>query len=966
MAADAPKKPEADRTTAAGDETVNLSPFEVKADSDSSYGALNSNSLTAFRTALDHVPVTADIMTQTFMNDVAMINVEAGIQAYDAGAQFGGLNVANASQNQPGDHLANGSLRLRGSPIGGMQINGLLIAGSIGNPGGTSFGSTSNYDLERVEIINGPQALLFAGGGPGGVINLVTKQARLNQPTFGTLSFRVDQFGSKYATADFGASKRRLAVRFAQVDSTTNSRRVNIGDHLKGNYFQFAYGVGNSVLRLSLQQSVSDRLAQHYASVTSGTGDPLNAFNGYHLEYLLATGRAAPFVNGGLNWNNVQSFDGQWNGDKEVAEMGSIALESKWSKWLSTELSVAAGNFNDDQMGGSSTINFYTPASTANPLPGNWTMGMPQSGTPVSDTWRPKHNKAIRFSAILTNDFFDGRAHSMTNFAADYTGNINAIYPYSFYQADSSGNIVINPALNATAGRALIPTQAWTVNNGPVRYALFNPGVQQITLNGVNYVRQMVTPLSKALVTPANPLGQIIPANTSNQLNGNFHAGYAIVNYTQWLGGKFDTLTGVRFNHQKSWIVSTPLNEDIEARTPDFSVGATYHVRPWLAPYVSFSDVYSNPPSGTFTQAGLPPPICHGLGGELGLKLNADDGKISGSLSYYENLAKGEEFNGGAGITNYVNVNGLNGRPTNGASLALDVRTSGFTAAITAAPNANWRMRLSAAETSGKFNGGVGFRPFYNDQFYATSSGQVTYADGTAVFVPATFNRNQLTVSAGSAGAVPLTVTLLSTPGSQYFAAPQPVTGAILKTSNGGLVLLSPQDPAHGAIITGKAGLPISSYQLNPALSGVTPVNTIYAVQAGNQTWGYPQFSFNYTTTYSFSEGWLKGAKLGGTGTLNWRSLASYYYPNGFTGANFSEQTRFYLPPTRQLDLIAGYGHKFGRYTWSTQVNVNNVINRYRVVIYPDVVTGWTVPASLTANLVQQPRSYVWTNTFSF
>src|SRR5689334_11327380 len=67
------------------DSTIELSPFEVKADSDKSYGALNSNSITAFNVALDHVPVTADIFDQAFMKDVGAINVEAAIQSYDAG-----------------------------------------------------------------------------------------------------------------------------------------------------------------------------------------------------------------------------------------------------------------------------------------------------------------------------------------------------------------------------------------------------------------------------------------------------------------------------------------------------------------------------------------------------------------------------------------------------------------------------------------------------------------------------------------------------------------------------------------------------------------------------------------------------------------------------------------------------------------------------------------------------------------
>ena len=71
--------PPAPTTTAKSREadTIILNPFEVKADADTSYGALNSNSITRFNTKLEEVPVSADIFTESFMRDVATSAVEA-------------------------------------------------------------------------------------------------------------------------------------------------------------------------------------------------------------------------------------------------------------------------------------------------------------------------------------------------------------------------------------------------------------------------------------------------------------------------------------------------------------------------------------------------------------------------------------------------------------------------------------------------------------------------------------------------------------------------------------------------------------------------------------------------------------------------------------------------------------------------------------------------------------------------
>ena len=54
---------------------VVLSPFDVAADKDNSYGALNSNSVTRFNVELDKLPVTADIFNQAFMDDVGASTV---------------------------------------------------------------------------------------------------------------------------------------------------------------------------------------------------------------------------------------------------------------------------------------------------------------------------------------------------------------------------------------------------------------------------------------------------------------------------------------------------------------------------------------------------------------------------------------------------------------------------------------------------------------------------------------------------------------------------------------------------------------------------------------------------------------------------------------------------------------------------------------------------------------------------
>ena len=93
--------------------------------------------------------------------------------------------------------------------------------------------------------------------------------------------------------------------------------------------------------------------------------------------------------------------------------------------------------------------------------------------------------------------------------------------------------------------------------------------------------------------------------------------------------------------------------------------------------------------------------------------------------------------------------------------------------------------------------------------------------------------------------------------------------------------------------------------------------------------------------------------------------LVSYYYP-GLTQAIPSQLQKFYYPTSVRFDLITGYSYRFRRFTFSSQVNVSNLFNSYRVLLFPNINSGFTVPTAIRVNFYQQPRLYSWTNRISF
>jgi hypothetical protein len=487
-----------------------------------------------------------------------------------------------------------------------------------------------------------------------------------------------------------------------------------------------------------------------------------------------------------------------------------------------------------------------------------------------------------------------------------------------------------------------------------------------LTIGGTNYVRVATNPVNPSLISPANPTGAELTSGNyilSKILNGGVYG----INYTQWFDGKLDTMAGFRLANSDEWRINQGSGKtvwwDTKSKTVSFNAGADYGLLPWLRPYVTVSDSY-DPPflENASDPYNSPPTTSHGLGEEAGLKVATQTGNLSGSIAFYHVSSKNTPYQVTSTLSTDINPAGLNGGG-GGAYIDENIDSKGVQLTLTAQPTPNWRSRLSAAVVSGTLGKSASYNQVYNDQFYENSQGQVTYQDGTVVYVNPTYNAKAPVATSMTPGAIPLTVTAMSTPGNVYFASPTIVNGAISSGSNVATVL-KVVDPTHGPILTGSSLLPISAYQLNPALTGVTLPGTIIAAQAGQNTVGYPYLSANFTNVYTFASGWEKGISLGGTISGAWKYRDYYFFKNGV--APGSTASLFELPTSIQTSLILGYTRKFHRITWSTQLNVSNLFNHYDVVILPNATTGYTTAAGLNATFNNQPRAYTFTNSIKF
>jgi len=199
------------------DEAVVLSPFEVSMSTDDGYAARETLAGTRFKSNLKDVASQVSIMTMEFLADTASVSID---DAYRYS-----LNVENVTEyNSPtagGGDFTGGTLNLRST----NRIRGLSTPGLTHDFFLTQVLQDA-YNLERVSVSSGPNAILFGNGSPGGIVDASFKRAQLQRPKY-DVSFRNDNYGSFRTAVDLNQPlvKDRLALRFDAVKANNYTWR---------------------------------------------------------------------------------------------------------------------------------------------------------------------------------------------------------------------------------------------------------------------------------------------------------------------------------------------------------------------------------------------------------------------------------------------------------------------------------------------------------------------------------------------------------------------------------------------------------------------------------------------------------------------------------------------------------------------------------------------------------------------
>jgi len=135
----------------------------------------------------------------------------------------------------------------------------------------------SLYNVEQVEVLRGPNALLFGRGGTGGVINRVSKKAVLGE-RFGSVDFGLDSFGANDLVLEYNVQNgKNSALRFIMhSDSLDNHRDYYDGDRLGINPTLKVKINNRTTLDISYEHADHERYIDR--GIPTENGEPVKRF----------------------------------------------------------------------------------------------------------------------------------------------------------------------------------------------------------------------------------------------------------------------------------------------------------------------------------------------------------------------------------------------------------------------------------------------------------------------------------------------------------------------------------------------------------------------------------------------------------------------------------------------------------------------------------------------------------------
>ncbi len=710
-------------------ETVQLSPFEVTSSRDTGYTATNSLAGGRLVSPIQEMAGSVSVLTREFLDDIAATDLVAASQYFPSSVPGN-----PASMN---DY----AVSLRGFPSGFLYRNFFI-----------SYVNPDSYVTERLDAARGPNALVFGDTKAGGTLNLSTKQAKFRN--FAQATYRYNSeggFGRTTLDANYKLSDK-VAVRGGALYQDENDWRDFTYVRRKGGFATTTWNPFpkttvrlegeryvqrqsspwlGSVLRDSLSGwdrttsytaanqaivagSGTSRIGANYKVYMPGTGLGVvdwtgfaqTAGTGYQLDtyrpaYLAPSVPTLPYrgydirVGDGadvkLDYATAAAFIEQQVGDHLFLEVaGNFARQERVQYQLATEGLLV--DVNRNLPGGATNPNFGKRYSEAGPF---------------SFTKQRNTLYEVRATAAYATRLGDWSEH---RFLVGGMFRNDAYRDYTIQTIlDVPGARIGNPNANANAIR--------------VRIYEDQRGIDQSLPSGIK-----------------QGVWNFFPGEDKDLGSGQLAAS------SRWFAdGRLITLVGVRrdklrkkatvaqidpatgefYGYLERYTGPAAANLSGAGSLNDFdpvttrNAGAVYKLTSWLSPYASYSEGYDTAVVGFLLDpatgiANVPLPAKQSKGKELGAKFTLLQGRVTGSIAYYENTQTNDSSTGVTVPRTQINAiwNVVDNVATSPRQLPtapseiIDYKGTGVEFELTANLTKDWRLMFNLAFPETERQGG--------------------------------------------------------------------------------------------------------------------------------------------------------------------------------------------------------------------------------------------------------------------
>ncbi len=239
------------------DSVFDLSPFELKPSQDQGYGSSYSVSASGLSHPIKDTPFSIEVINAAFIEDLGATDLEESL-AYSSGVFLddftesnevnrGGVNISGAnetlfqSDQTPLGGLFDNAMTIRGFNVPQVYRDGFRHGGLIARYG-TVLGSildTSNVD--RMEIVRGPNSVIYGNGSLSGFVNVIGKRPKghaaknfsVGFGNEGYLRTALDLTGPLSKNLFGGQLNYRVAIALEERDDWTDWRGTEL-EHYVG------------------------------------------------------------------------------------------------------------------------------------------------------------------------------------------------------------------------------------------------------------------------------------------------------------------------------------------------------------------------------------------------------------------------------------------------------------------------------------------------------------------------------------------------------------------------------------------------------------------------------------------------------------------------------------------------------------------------------------------------------------